>query len=119
MGAPTWSKFWWADWRADRNLRVCSIAARGLWMELLCLMADNPNAEYGVLRIDGRVPSVHEIGILTGVSTRLVAKLIAELVANNVCSTMPDNALFSRRMVRERETFEGAAERRVLLKLSE
>lgn len=110
MGAPTWSKFWWTDWRADRNLRVCSIAARGLWMELLCLMADNPNAEYGVLKIGGRIPSAREIGVLTGVSTRLVSNLIAELVENNVCSTMPDGALYSRRMVREKEAFEGAAD---------
>ena len=73
-------------------------------------MADNPNAEYGVLKIGGRIPSAREIGVLTGVSTRLVSNLIAELVENNVCSTMPDGALDSRRKKKKKEAFEGAAD---------
>jgi hypothetical protein len=32
-----WMKFYPADWRADPMLRVCSIGARGLWIELLSL----------------------------------------------------------------------------------
>ena len=33
-----WIKFWLKDWRADERLRQCSLAARGLWIELICLM---------------------------------------------------------------------------------
>ena len=32
-----WSKFWWGDWQNDKALRLCSIGARGLWMEMLCI----------------------------------------------------------------------------------
>lgn len=34
-----WMKFYPADWRADPGLRMCSgCCARGMWMEMLCLM---------------------------------------------------------------------------------
>ena len=33
-----WMKFYPADWRADPALRMCSLAARGLWMEMLSIM---------------------------------------------------------------------------------
>ena len=41
-------QFYPADWRNDANLRRCSEAARGVWMDTLCLLHDS--AEYGVLR---------------------------------------------------------------------
>lgn len=40
--------FYPADWRNNANLSRCSPAARGVWMDLLCLLHDSE--EYGVLR---------------------------------------------------------------------
>ena len=41
-GLP-WGKFWWRDWLTDPNLSACSLAAQGLWMRMLCIMAhSNP-----------------------------------------------------------------------------
>ena len=33
-----WSKFWWRDHQGDAALRACSLAARGYWMEMLCIV---------------------------------------------------------------------------------
>ncbi len=41
-------QFYPADWRNNAKLRRCSPAARGVWMDVLCLLHDSD--EYGVLR---------------------------------------------------------------------
>ena len=37
-GDRPWMKFYPRDWRGDQALRAVSIAARGLWLECLCIM---------------------------------------------------------------------------------
>ena len=44
-----WMKFYTADWRSDPALRMCSMAARGLWVEMICLMHEA--TPYGQLLI--------------------------------------------------------------------
>lgn len=41
-------QFYPGDWRQNANLRRCSPAARGVWMDVMCLMHDSD--EYGLLR---------------------------------------------------------------------
>lgn len=41
-------QFYPGDWRSNANLRRCTHAERGIWMDLLCLMHDGE--QYGVLR---------------------------------------------------------------------
>lgn len=41
-------QFYPADWRKDANLRRCSPAARGVWMDVLCVLHDSD--EYGIVR---------------------------------------------------------------------
>lgn len=41
--------FYVKDWRNNAKLRRCSPAARGVWVDVLCLMHDS-DAEYGALR---------------------------------------------------------------------
>jgi hypothetical protein len=38
---PPWRKWYPQDWRADAPLRMCSFAARGLWIDLLGLMHES------------------------------------------------------------------------------
>jgi hypothetical protein len=42
-------QFYPADWMANRNLRRCSLAARGAWMDVLCVLHDSED-EYGLVR---------------------------------------------------------------------
>lgn len=41
-------QFYVGDWQRNPNLRRCSFAEKGLWIDLLCIMHDQP--EYGILR---------------------------------------------------------------------
>jgi hypothetical protein len=47
MAGPAF-QFYPGDWLRSKNLRRCSLEARGAWIEVLCLMHDSE--EYGVLR---------------------------------------------------------------------
>jgi 5-methylcytosine-specific restriction endonuclease McrA len=99
-----WMKFYGADWRANAQLRMCSLAARGLWIEMLCLAHD---AEpYGHVLIAGRVPTMAQIAIQVGAVPREVEKLTAELEAAGVFDRSEAGAIVSRRMVRDREKAE-------------
>ena len=41
-------QFYPGDWSANPNLKRCTFAEKGIWLEVMCLMHDQ--AEYGVLR---------------------------------------------------------------------
>jgi hypothetical protein len=59
-----WSKFWWKDYDRDPALRRCGLEAQGLWMRVLCLMAE---AEpYGHLLVGGSIPSDRELSRMVG-----------------------------------------------------
>jgi len=98
MGSP-WLKFYPTDWRADPRLRMCSLAARGLWIELIGYMHE---AEpYGHLLINDAAPSLEDIAALVGRPLAEVRKAFAELEARQVFSNEGD-AIYSRRMVRDK-----------------
>ncbi|RWG79271.1 hypothetical protein [Mesorhizobium sp.] len=46
MSGTVWSKFFWSDWESDPNLRLCSLAAQGLWMRMLCIAAAHEPVGY-------------------------------------------------------------------------
>jgi hypothetical protein len=98
MSAP-WLKFYPSDWRADPALRMCSIAARGLWMEMLCIMHEA--TPRGSLRINGRPVSDRQMATLAGVTD--VAPLFGELEDAGVFSREEDGTIYSRRMMRDEE----------------
>lgn len=41
-------QFFWRDWLGDTALRTCSAAARGVWIDLICIMAQG--SPFGTLR---------------------------------------------------------------------
>lgn len=91
-----WSKFYWSDYDADEGLRVCSLAAQGLWMRMLCLMARaTPKGE---LRIGGEPCSVTDLSRAVGESEETVAALLDELRRRGVFSVTRTGVMFSRRM---------------------
>jgi hypothetical protein len=95
-GAP-WMKFYPADWRSDPMLRLCSLAARGLWMEMICLMHEAD--PYGHLLINRKAPSDMQLGLLTGVDPSTVRTLLSELEEAGVFSRNRSGVIYSRRMV--------------------
>jgi hypothetical protein len=94
-----WVKWYYADWRADEKLRMCSLAARGLWMDMLALM----HKTGGYLLINGTKPSIAELAQSISAKPKDTERALAELVVRGVPSTTADGVLFSRRIVRDRK----------------
>lgn len=92
-------QFYPADWRKDTALQLCSIAARGLWWEMICLMHE---AEpYGHLVAAGVALDAHGLARLVGESSRDVARWLRELEQKQVYSVTEAGIICSRRMVRD------------------
>lgn len=61
-------QFYPGDWRANAKLRRCSWAARGAWVEIICLLHDSE--EYGILRW-----TLEEIALAVGCPLECVNEL--------------------------------------------
>lgn len=97
MSKP-WMKFYPADWR-DSRLRRCSLAARGLWIDLMTYMHE---AEpYGHLLMADRPPTISEIALQLARPMPEVKRAMAELEENGVFSKNDFEIIYSRRMVRD------------------
>lgn len=92
-------KFYPADWQADPAVRSCSLAARGLWVEMLCLM--QKSEPIGHLLVNGKQPSASQLATLCGASNAQVARGLSELEAAGVFSRSDAGVVYSRRMVRD------------------
>lgn len=71
-----------ADWRKDLALQSCSIAARGLWIEMLCIMHECE--PYGYLAINGKGMSTAQLARLVGDTEKTIKELLAELESAGV-----------------------------------
>lgn len=96
-----WMKFYPQDWRADERLRNCSLAARGLWLELIALM--HRSERYGFLLINRKAPGERALAIQAGAAVDEVRSALAELEAEGVFSRDPEGLIYSRRMIRDEE----------------
>lgn len=80
-------------------LRLCSIAARGLWAEMMCIMHD---AEpYGSLLVNGRRIDKKQLSGLAAITEKECIALLLELETNGVFSRDEDGTIYSRRMRRD------------------
>lgn len=108
MTDKPWFRFYPVDWRGDAKLKGCSLAARGLWIELLTLMHEG--TPRGHLIVGTKAPTPAELSRLIGVPAGMVARSLAELEANGVAHRTEAGVVFSKRMVRDTERGVAAAE---------
>jgi len=92
-------QFYPADWRKDAALQSCSIAAQGLWINVMCIAHECE--PYGHLKINGKPMVTAQLGRLVGLSAKECQLLIDELTDAGVISFDDDGAMFSRRMVKD------------------
>ena len=92
-------QFYPADWRKDPALSSCSLAARGLWIELMCIAHESD--EYGHLSINGKPMLTPQLARLVGESPAIIGKLLTELKEAGVFSLDERGCIFSRRMVKD------------------
>lgn len=78
---------------------MCSAAARGLWVEMLCVM--HLAKPYGHLLVNGQSPNNTQLAVLTGIPTEQVSSLLAELETAGVFSRTLKHVIYSRRMTRD------------------
>lgn len=97
MSAHPWIKFYPRDWRGDQALRVVSLAARGLWMEMLCIMHEA--TPYGHLLVSTQPVAVDTLARIAGSSIPEVQALLVELQNAQVLRLTRTGVIFSKRMV--------------------
>lgn len=104
--ADPWMKFYPQDWRADERLRLCSLAARGLWIEMLAIM--HRSERYGSLLIGNLAPTDEQLAMQVGGPPDLVSSLLGELERAGVFSRTSKGVIYSRRMFRDKKRAETA-----------
>lgn len=100
MSRP-WLQFYPADWRSDPRLRLCSRAARGLWIDMLSIMHEA--TPYGELRVGEVVLDATSLARVLGEPVDDVSADLVELERAGVFSRRRNGVIFSRRMVRDEE----------------
>jgi len=92
-------QFYPGDWLKDPNLRRCTHAAKGVWIDLLCLMHESE--ERGVLVTSQRAWSDDEIALAVGGDNATTLACLQELTLKGVANRRTDGALYSKRLVRD------------------
>jgi hypothetical protein len=88
------------DWLRDIDLRGCSLAARGLWIDMLSLMHQSPRRGY-LQHSNGKPMTAEQLARVTGCSTDEVSLYLRELEDAGVFCCTDDGVIYSRRMVRD------------------
>lgn len=97
MTGQPWIKFYPRDWRGDQALRVVSLAARGLWMEMLCIMHEA--SPRGHLLIGASAVTDDALARAVGARTEEVQALLVELHDAGVFDRSRKGVILSRRMI--------------------
>jgi len=95
-------QFYPGDWLKDPAVRSVSLAARGLWIDMLCLMHESPRRGYLQLA-NGKPVTAEQLARMTGCSTDEVSRLLQELEYAGVFSCTEHGVIYSRRMVRDEQ----------------
>jgi hypothetical protein len=102
--------FYPGDWQKDPSLRRCSKAAKGVWMDMLCLLFECP-VRGAFIDAGGTPWSDQDIAVAIGGDVGENLGHIAELVSKGVARRDNRGAIFSRRMVRDEQSRTDAKER--------
>lgn len=102
MDRPSF-QFYPEAWLADVSLRAVSSAARGLWIDMICLM--HQGTPYGYLRLRNSnggffEPGTTDLAKMTGNTPGEIEKWISELDRVGVLGRKKDT-IFSKKMVRD------------------
>jgi len=100
--------WFWNDWFSSFDVHACSLAAQGLWINMLGIMSRSSHR--GTLTINNcQIPS-DELARLIGADSIEVVALLVELEKHRVFSRLPDGTIYNRRMLGETDLSEKRAE---------
>lgn len=100
-------QFYPGDWLRSADLRSCSIGARGLWIDMICLMHEG--SPYGYLKVGSKVILLPTLSQMVGLTTHEAEGYLSELKEAGVASVDDAGCLFSRRMVRDEKVRQARA----------
>lgn len=108
MAELPYMRFFTSDWLGSTSLRRVSLAAKGVWIEMLCLMwANTPRGE---LSRRGKPESIEDIASMIHGDRAQVIAAIKELIGAEVADVREDGTIFSRRMVADVSLSESRAD---------
>ena len=93
-------QFYPGDWLRSQALRSCSVGARGLWIDMICLMHEG--TPYGHLKVNQKVILPADLAHIAGATLEETEGWIKELLHAGVCSIKFD-VIFCKRMLAEEE----------------
>jgi len=96
-GRPS-DQWYWDDWFSSHDVHSCSLAAQGLWINLLGIMF--ASEVRGTLTVNGIQMDNKAIAKRFGKSITNINKLVMELEEARVFSRLADGTIYSRRMYR-------------------
>jgi hypothetical protein len=109
MARLAFLQFYPNDWLAEPSVRACSLAARGLWIDMLSLMHLSPRRGY-LLSASGSPLTPEHLARMTGCTAEEATRLIAELRSSGCFNCTDDGVIYSRRMVRDEQKRERCRE---------
>lgn len=92
-------QFYTGDWLKDPGVRACSYAAKGLWMDMLCIMSEA--SPRGYLQVNGAPLPPATLARMSGGAVGDVILHLAELDSAGVYSRDRNGVIYSRRIVRD------------------
>jgi len=108
-GRPA-QQWYWDDWFAAFDVRACSLAARGLWIDMLGIMW---KAEIrGTLTVNSKQIDIKTLAKIVNDTEENVEKYLIELEQYNVFSRLEDGTIICRRMYRESKKQEEIRQKR-------
>jgi len=94
-------QFYPNDWRTDAALRMCSVPARGLWIEMLCIM--HQGTPYGYLRINDKDLTAQMLATLVGAGVTEAQGWLKDLETLGVFQRDENDSIYSKRMVHDEQ----------------
>jgi len=92
-------QFYPDDWLSEAGLSLCSLAAQGLWIKMLCFMWKS--IPRGYLMVNGKQMNSKDLAKLCGEEEKYINELLLELENNQIFSKDENGIIYSRRMQRE------------------
>lgn len=90
--------FFGTDWLTDNGVRSLSLAGKGLWFDMLCIMYESPKRGYLSVVIN-KPMTVSQLARMVGADKDEVSSVLEELDQANVFSYDSNKVIYSRRMV--------------------
>jgi hypothetical protein len=101
MAKLPYIQFYTTDWLGDKSVRMLSISARGLWMDMLCLMSEA--TPRGYLILNGKPITNEQLARVVGSSKDDVSVLVKEIIESGAASVTDQGCLYSRRIIRDEQ----------------